>query len=166
MFWQSRNDFLDEEIVFLPHTLIYCLMASCQTDNSSEKQRHHHVFWFSVCFTKWPVWITFFVSHLLDLARCSASCFYVPSLPFLLGGQTRKYLSNSPSRQVVPLIWKGTCSKRIRLSNVKGTLFNSGSDCDAYATICGTNGCCQTASLDNKGEQIYQKLILDFERLT
>ena len=47
-----------------------------------------------------------------------------------------------------------------------GTLFNSGSDCDAYATICGTNGCCQTASLDNKGEQIYQKLILDFERLT
>ena len=35
-----------------------------------------------------------------------------------------------------------------------GTLFNSGSDCDAYATICGTNGCCQTASLDNKGDNI------------
>ena len=115
MFWQSRNDFLDEEIVFLPHTLIYCLMASCQTDNSSEKQRHHHVFWFSVCFKNWPVWI--FGSHLLDLARCSASCFYVPSLPFLLHGQTRKYLSNSPSRQVVPLFWQGTCSKRICLSH-------------------------------------------------
>ena len=65
----------------------------------------------------------------------------------------------------MPLFWKrGLFQKNLFIPCTIGTLFNSGSDCDAYATICGTNGCCQTASLDNKGEQIYQKLILDFER--